>query len=193
MYLIVLSSFYSLFCTLDILKDEGFFGKSVSFKSFLFEHKLRIYLSVIIAIIDIVMIFVNGLDESIANLVLILVYFGFVALNVFVVKEFERTDSVNEEAKSVELTAGVAMSKNKEGDSKIERSLSFGSSDNNLNEGGAQTTESHNNDKTQDTESNVADADAKTIAQPNETDVPSSVKLDIAYDNMNRATSTDSP
>merc|ERR1719242_2020669 len=96
----VLSSFYSLFCTLDILKDEGFFGKSVSFKLFLFEHKLRIYFSAFINFINFVLIFVNGIDQSIANLLLMIVYIPFVILNILIVKRFEGIGSLDAETKS---------------------------------------------------------------------------------------------
>ena len=42
------SSFYNLLCSLEILKNDPFYGKSVEVKSFRFEHKIRIGLSKIL-------------------------------------------------------------------------------------------------------------------------------------------------
>merc|ERR1712154_134019 len=92
----VFSSFYNLFCTLDILKDEGFFGKSVSFKMFLFEHKIRIYLCIFFGFIDFIFICVKGIGQNISNLLLIVGLIGCCVLNALIVKLWQDTEPLNE-------------------------------------------------------------------------------------------------
>jgi len=82
----ILSSFYSLLCTLDLLKDDDFFRKSVSFESFLFEHKVRIYLSAIISLLNFGLFVMEDTNErNITMVVLILLYILVLALNIFLV------------------------------------------------------------------------------------------------------------
>merc|ERR1712228_282413 len=85
----ILSSFYNLLCTLDLLKDDGFFAKSVAWQSFMFEHKCRIYFSIIINIINLFLFFVNEKDQNILMLVLILFYISFLSLNVIIVNRLD--------------------------------------------------------------------------------------------------------
>ena len=82
----VLSSFYNLLCTIDLLKSDGFFGKSVSFKDFMFEHKCRICFSLFIVATNLLLYIVNQAAENVRTSILVLLYFIFLALNVYFVK-----------------------------------------------------------------------------------------------------------
>jgi len=116
----VFSSFYNLFCTLDILKDEGFFGKSVLFEWFLFEHKMRIYLCAFFGVIDFFLIFLNGIGHNVASLLLMLVLIGLCVLNLFILKVWNDAEALNGTDKSTELSAGAVemTDKQQEGDDK---------------------------------------------------------------------------
>eukprot|EP01083_Nonionella_stella_P060332 157591_1 len=82
----ILSSFYNLLSSLDILKNDAFFAKSVSFKSFLFEHKLRIYLSILINIINLSLFAVNTWNRNAIILVSMLFYVTFIIINIYSLK-----------------------------------------------------------------------------------------------------------
>ena len=68
----VLSSFYNLLCSLNELKNDKFFGKSVIFDSFVIERMIRIFLSILINIINIILICIN--DTHINEFIIILVF-----------------------------------------------------------------------------------------------------------------------
>ena len=81
------SSFYNLLASLDILRNDRFFGKSVEFRSFMFEHKCRIVLSVLITTVNIPLLFMNE-SEELSNVVVVLVsfYVIFLIVNVIIFK-----------------------------------------------------------------------------------------------------------
>eukprot|EP01083_Nonionella_stella_P210399 761734_1 len=76
----ILSSFYTLLSSLDILKNDIFFGQSVNFRAFLIEHKIRICLSVIINIVNVSLL---SVEFNSLILVLVLVYVICLIANLF--------------------------------------------------------------------------------------------------------------
>eukprot|EP01084_Bolivina_argentea_P314598 544911_1 len=92
----ILSSFYNLLCTLEILKDESFFGQSVQFKQFLVEHRIRMGLSTILLIGYVVLFSITGSDKVVAMIVLIVVFAVFVVLNILTGKQIQRQYAANQ-------------------------------------------------------------------------------------------------
>ena len=84
----IFSSFYNLLCSLDILKDDPFYGYSVVFESFMIEHRIRILLSMIISVLDIAMLFSRfSVDDAInESIVLLVFYILFLILNIWLIK-----------------------------------------------------------------------------------------------------------
>eukprot|EP01083_Nonionella_stella_P196484 722940_1 len=75
----LLSSFYNVLASLRILKDDIFFGQSVKFESFLFEHKIRIWISLALNVVSIPFFFLND-DASRNEFIAVLMALFFVAL-----------------------------------------------------------------------------------------------------------------
>ena len=87
----VLSSFYTILSSLHALRDDPFFGKSVDFKAYMFEHKVRIYLSVFMNVISVGLFFVNDPGNRNAFIfVLIVIFFFAVFINYFAVNSIQK-------------------------------------------------------------------------------------------------------
>ena len=77
--LFVFNIFYNLFSTLNILRDDPFYGRSVVFESFMLEHKIRIGLSVIISIANIGLVFHKD-NKSLLDITITLFVFYIILL-----------------------------------------------------------------------------------------------------------------
>ena len=79
------SSFSTLLSSLETLKSDIFFGKSVIFPLFIKEHGIRIVLSIIISIINLSLLSVNGLEEITVVSILSTFYVIFLLLNLLTI------------------------------------------------------------------------------------------------------------
>ena len=86
----ILSSFYTILSSLHLLRNDKFFGKCVNFNDFMFEHKVRIYLSVFMNLINILLFFVNDAARNEFVLVLLVVFFIALAFNYFAINKIQR-------------------------------------------------------------------------------------------------------
>merc|ERR1712154_549046 len=84
---------------------------------FLFEHKIRIYLCIFFGVIDLFLIFLDGIGHNIASLLLMIVLIGFCALNMLIVKFWEDAELLKETDKGSPLSdVGVEMTDKMEED-----------------------------------------------------------------------------
>ena len=87
-YVSIFSSFYILLSSLDILKNNQFFGGHVVFQSFVIEHKIRCVLSVILMVINLGLF--GGIPDEIDVIAvvssLIAIYIIFLIVNIWSLK-----------------------------------------------------------------------------------------------------------
>merc|ERR1712113_302477 len=94
----VFSSFYTMLCTLDILKTDSFYAQSVRFQKYVIEHAVRCILSVVFAIISI------SLSSEFFVLAAMGVFVVFFAVNMWTIWKMYQYDSKSTEtAMSVEV------------------------------------------------------------------------------------------
>ena len=67
------SSFYNLLCSLTILKDDIFYGKSVIWDSFMIEHKIRIGFSMMVSVASMVLLYFDR--ERMAIMIVLFVFY----------------------------------------------------------------------------------------------------------------------
>eukprot|EP01083_Nonionella_stella_P013533 38104_1 len=84
----VLSSFFTVLSSLELLKDNPLFGKSVDFKYFVVEHKTRIVCSVVLSIVNIILWAMTS--KTISVIVLILIFFIALLANYFTTKVIQK-------------------------------------------------------------------------------------------------------
>ena len=83
----IFSSFYSLLSSLDVLKDDLFYGKSVEYRSFMVEHKMRIGLSVIFNVVCFALFSINiGRKLIYSVTVLLILHIVMLIMNVRLIK-----------------------------------------------------------------------------------------------------------
>jgi len=88
----ILSSFYNILASLELLKFDAFFGKSVLFEKYLFEHRVRIYLSLLMNAVNIGLLFYNNADTQRTELVtvFIVIYLVAVVVNYMAINKVQK-------------------------------------------------------------------------------------------------------
>ena len=142
------SSFYNLLCSLNYLKDDPFYAKSVDFRSFMFEHKIRLVLSVITSIVNMGLLSFNISDKPllIITICVSILYILFLMINICIIRsqtlkdyslskpKMDRMEMKDEkDAKISKNEEGIELSEKENLKSNASEHLSD-SSDNNAND-----------------------------------------------------------
>jgi len=141
----ILSSFYNLLCTLDLLKNDGFFGKSVAFKAFIFEHKIRIGLSLIVQMINLALCTMNGIAVNSRTLILMPLYFILLAVNLYSMKMLTRPNDESTIANVVDLNKPTFRAKKADVDDDDEMNIAVATKSTEIKESEIQNEKNYDN------------------------------------------------